>query len=386
VLAKGNDAIKAATRLQTKMMADGIDRKVDSVVVLDVDAPRTATTVTGTIPSGTLSSLARSGLDFLEWKTPLATLRVKPSVVDALYNSASLSFVIKQQPMTGGLKQSLSQAQQEAVGASASLFTVEATVTDRNGIQQRIDSFTAPIEIRIPYQFALGELPDRITVFELTNEGGANKILSKYDGLKQEVFFVTNVLRRYALLGVNVLFNDVASNYWGKDCIASMAAKGIIDGRPGGKFDPKGPVTRAEFTKMIVLAEGKRPRLNNRTFKDITSEKWYAPFIATGVENGYVQGYPNGAFQPFKLITRQEMATIIARVLSEQPPENTGQFLKFGDVQKISPYARDPIAITARAGLIEGRGKNMVYPKDGANRAEALTVICRLFQDRELTR
>ena len=48
-------------------------------------------------------------------------------------------------------------------------------------------------------------------------------------------------------------FSDVGDDNTYKDAITTLTKLKVIDGYEGGTFKPDGQITRAEFTKLIVL-------------------------------------------------------------------------------------------------------------------------------------
>ena len=70
------------------------------------------------------------------------------------------------------------------------------------------------------------------------------------------------------ITGVNAHKNQPA--------IEALAARGIIDGKSDGSFDPEGSMTRAEFAAIVVRALGLTPEGKN-SFSDVAAEAWYAP-------------------------------------------------------------------------------------------------------------
>ena len=58
---------------------------------------------------------------------------------------------------------------------------------------------------------------------------------------------------------VRVDFEDLAAiSGWALDAVAYCGIKGVITGRPGNIFDPKGNATRAEFATMLMRLVGAR--------------------------------------------------------------------------------------------------------------------------------
>ena len=84
-----------------------------------------------------------------------------------------------------------------------------------------------------------------------------------------------------ALVPVNAAaFSDI-DGHWAKADIEKMASAGFLNGYPDGTFRPNGPVTRAEFAKIICEAY-KLPVSENGwlLYEDNDSGKWYAKYAS----------------------------------------------------------------------------------------------------------
>ena len=110
-------------------------------------------------------------------------------------------------------------------------------------------------------------------------------------------------------------FLDMAG-HWAEEAVRQAVAKGMVAGYPDGTFRPDHPITRAEFTVMLVRAlrlEGTGAPLTFTDRDQIGS--WAAEAIGLAVEAGIVRGYEDGSFRPDEPITRAEMAVMIANAL-----------------------------------------------------------------------
>lgn len=176
------------------------------------------------------------------------------------------------------------------------------------------------------------------------------------------------------------LFSDIA-NHWSSDFIAAMVKEGVVGGYPDGSFKPNGLVTRAEFSKMIVSALKLDTVAYEENFTDVKANDWFASFVATMVKNGFVSGYPDGTFKPNGHITRNEMAKILSNVLEvEVTEEEVATILdSFSDSSDIPKWARLSVAEVVKAELIVGDTNKKFNPNKTATRAEAVTVVFRLF-------
>lgn len=109
-------------------------------------------------------------------------------------------------------------------------------------------------------------------------------------------------------------FSDVPSDYWAANAIADLASRSIIGGYPDGSFKPENPVTRAEFSKMILLTMGFAQETPlSATFVDESSNDWAYGYVEGAVKHGLVKGYPDGTFQPNGNITMAEILTVLVR-------------------------------------------------------------------------
>ena len=99
---------------------------------------------------------------------------------------------------------------------------------------------------------------------------------------------------------------------------------GFISGysKDSEDFKAEKNVTRAEFASMIVRVKGledsAKALANLPTgFKDVPSNLWANGYIAVAKQQGFVNGYPNGTFQPNKQISYQDMATMLTIALGK---------------------------------------------------------------------
>lgn len=104
-----------------------------------------------------------------------------------------------------------------------------------------------------------------------------------------------------------------------------LAELGIINGYTDGTFRPNQPLTRAEFTKLVVTMLGRQDDrvtfAGYTIFTDVVSGHWAAGYInlaARSVDKGglaLVKGYTDGSFRPDATITYGEAVTIVLRAL-----------------------------------------------------------------------
>jgi mono/diheme cytochrome c family protein len=181
-----------------------------------------------------------------------------------------------------------------------------------------------------------------------------------------------------SLNGIPTEFNDIGS-HWANKEIKELLDKNFIDGyidmQAGTMaFKPEQNITRAEFVRYLVKA--KQMFLSNSTttdFTDINADKDNRPYIITAVEYGLINGYADHTFRPNSLISRAEIAAILAR--SEMLKAVPGQ--GFTDVA--DSWAKDSILAVQQAHLFDGYEDGTFRPTREMKRGEAVTVIYRLL-------
>ena len=109
--------------------------------------------------------------------------------------------------------------------------------------------------------------------------------------------------------------------------VSILSELDIINGYEDGTFRPEGTVTRAELAKMIIHAMDKADVaeiLKGETrFSDISTDAWYTGVVNVAVNNGFINGYPDGTFKPDQRVTFAEAATMIVKALGYTDLEGT---------------------------------------------------------------
>lgn len=170
-------------------------------------------------------------------------------------------------------------------------------------------------------------------------------------------------------------FEDTASVAWAQEAINACYKKGIISGRTETVFAPQDNVTRAEFIKMLTIALNKSVSAEI-TFTDVSADDWFYKYVKNAYALGLVYGGSDNRFRPNDCITRQDMAVMIYRAL-----ENTteGDEFDFADREQIADYALNAVGYLYQNNLISGIGDNLFAPLANTTRAEAASIIYRVF-------
>ncbi|MEN6463098.1 MAG: S-layer homology domain-containing protein, partial [Syntrophomonas sp.] len=163
---------------------------------------------------------------------------------------------------------------------------------------------------------------------------------------------------------------DVNGN-WAQSQIENLAGKGIISGYTDNTFKPANNITRAEFM-VIVNRAFSYTNSASVSFKDVKSTDWFAGEVAKASAAGYISGYQDGTMKPNQNITRQEVASIMTRILKLDTSNST---VTFKDAKDIPAWSVNAVAAMAKAGLIKGYPDGTFKAINPITRGEVAAIV-----------
>lgn len=135
-------------------------------------------------------------------------------------------------------------------------------------------------------------------------------------------------------------------------------------------------ISRAEFVSALVDLLKLNEVATAPTFKDVAANASYADAIAEATHAGFIQGY-GGNFNPDREITREEAATILAKLLNDQASDKNAAAIiaGFEDGKTVSSYAVKSMGKLIDKGIFSAAEKNLLQPKQGLSNNDAKALI-----------
>ena len=106
-------------------------------------------------------------------------------------------------------------------------------------------------------------------------------------------------------------FSDLPSDAAYRDAIAVLADKGIITGYGDGTFKPKGHITRAEASAIIVRAAELDTEASKSIYSDVSDSHWACGYIMAATEAKILDGFGNGVFSPSGKVTYNQIIKML---------------------------------------------------------------------------
>jgi len=178
-------------------------------------------------------------------------------------------------------------------------------------------------------------------------------------------------------------FVDVQPGDWFYNAVYFANSNDLMRGVSSTKFAPKGTVTRAMVATILYRAIGEPSVPAGVRFTDVPAGQWYTNAVNFMAYIGIVKGVGNNRFAPMDNVTREQFATMLYRLYEATNADMTvpaGTTLTgFSDYTKVSTWAETALLWTNYTGLITGTDRGTLNPQGNTTRAEAATILYRMF-------
>ena len=164
---------------------------------------------------------------------------------------------------------------------------------------------------------------------------------------------------------------------WATEAVELLQDEKIMTGFGDGTFRPDQELNRAEALTVILRLKGVDPEGVTPTsaFTDVPSDAWFTPAVSYAVEQGWIQGNPDGTFAPGRTVNRAEWAIMLMRAFEM---DTNHEHCALTDVPSQIWYAPAVNALAANELIREQR--DTYQPNDLVDRADAAWSIAMISQ------
>ena len=170
-------------------------------------------------------------------------------------------------------------------------------------------------------------------------------------------------------------YGSVAS--WAQDAVLLLNEKGIMLGDDTQRFNPKQAITKAELAAMLVRLDV--PALKSVPdvkYTDVSANRWFAESVSAVTTRGHMFALTADKFEPNKRLTRAEAAFWLANALDLAPADN----VEIADLDKAPEQFRAGIQSMAADGLMLGTGGDVFAVNQLLTRQELAVIVARLYE------
>ncbi len=190
-----------------------------------------------------------------------------------------------------------------------------------------------------------------------------------------------------ASAATSLTFKDLPKDHWAYNYVYSMVNEGVINGYEDGSFNPSGTITRAEFAKILTESfkiDTKKAKSNTK-FEDVSKDDWYYPYV-NAVSDYLSDRTEDGKtyFDPSAPATRAEMTMAMVLAMGKGDNKYDDTVIEnFIDNEEIPEKYKKYVAIAYQNGYISGYDDNTFRAEDPLTRAESTTLVTKTLVEED---
>lgn len=247
------------------------------------------------------------------------------------------------------------------------------------------NAFDKPIEIGFDLKKGLSaEEANQMAIVRMDEMTGERVLVGgHYDPLTGKISCFRDHLSKYTVVKSNKTFADVDDS-WAKTEINALLNKGVIKKTDKG-FEPTAKMTREELVGWIAKTYGLKEKDISLSFKDVDKSSPYYKEIAAAYELGIISGKDGQTFDPKGTVTREEVATVVMKAKKtlegeKMVKEIEATIAKAKDKDKVSSWAKESVATATEKGILTAdAGTGNVKPKGEVTKEEAADIIYKAY-------
>lgn len=179
------------------------------------------------------------------------------------------------------------------------------------------------------------------------------------------------------------IFEDISESYWYYDSVQFVYDEGLMIGTTDATFAPDAGLTRAQAMQMLFNMSGEYSvdYSGETPFKDVSEKAWCASAVNWAADKGITKGVSATEFAPNKLITRQELATMLKSFADymECTPIEGADISEYEDAGKVANWAYNPVRWCVSTGIISGMTETTLAPTANTNRAQTARMLSQFY-------
>ena len=276
-------------------------------------------------------------------------------------------------------KSSLTDAQRKYLPKNGTILNISAQVQPKNGTATRVHALNGTAAISVAYSLKSGENAEHLVAYYLAEDGSFEKLPVIYDAATGKATFKTSHFSTFVITHeYSSDFSDVNLRKWFYNEVNTALENGWFKGLTATKFGPDDGMTRAMLVQVLYRMSGSKAA-STAQFTDVADGKWYAEAIAWASENGIVNGFTDGRFQPNTLITRQQLAAILYRydTYRGHTPQGSAALDGYADAASVESWAAEAMSWANGNGLVTGVTPTTLVPNGTATRAQVAVILSR---------
>lgn len=175
-------------------------------------------------------------------------------------------------------------------------------------------------------------------------------------------------------------FPDLSNTHPNFVAINYLSNEGVLNGYDDGTFQPERLVNRAEALKIIF--ESMEVEMDDGLdkeglFSDVPADAWYAGYVAYGKNEGIINGNPDGTYAPARTVARAEFMKMLLNSIGFKKEQWENQKI-FNDVPE-NEWFTPFMNYAGQAGLISPDDNQNLLPGKEMKRGEVSEVLYLLI-------
>ena len=220
-----------------------------------------------------------------------------------------------------------------------------------------------------------------ILFFDKNNQGATYNIskgITPKSGFSGLSFRTTNEIELVDVVEKAYLLISCDCSDWAKSYIEKAIDISLLKGASVPVY--KENITRVQFCELIydfimITQNGISTPEYQNPFADTDNEK---VVVLNAAE--IIYGKSSTEFAPNDLLTREEAATILVRMINKFiPMAATEMYFDYDDSQDISGWAAESVQVMSNLGFMLGVGDNKFAPKDKYTAEQSITTLIKMY-------